>query len=301
MNQVQLQMHQPYPEPAASLLSLGDPFCEKEPIYFKEWPNYVEKFGFSLKDAPSLIQMLKDVQIQEADLEDPIVWADVHAWRTLGQLRSVEAIPHLLDLLDYEDLYTIDDLRMEELPHVFGKIGSDAIGPLADYINDHSRKIWDVIAVGEALEIIGKSYPETQDLCIAALSDCLKNYRNHDDMLNAFLIGNLVELQAVEQLDLIRKAFNDDAVDIGVMGDLEEVEIELGVRQERSTLKPEFNLLEKYFGEDSFNEEYSCGDPFCEEHHSHDDTPYVRMMPKIGRNDPCQCGSGKKYKKCCLD
>ena len=22
-------------------------------------------------------------------------------------------------------------------------------------------------------------------------------------------------------------------------------------------------------------------------------------MPEIGRNDPCPCGSGKKYKKCC--
>jgi preprotein translocase subunit SecA len=22
---------------------------------------------------------------------------------------------------------------------------------------------------------------------------------------------------------------------------------------------------------------------------------------KVGRNDPCYCGSGKKYKKCCLD
>ncbi len=24
-----------------------------------------------------------------------------------------------------------------------------------------------------------------------------------------------------------------------------------------------------------------------------------RETPKIGRNDPCPCGSGKKYKKCC--
>jgi len=24
------------------------------------------------------------------------------------------------------------------------------------------------------------------------------------------------------------------------------------------------------------------------------------MSPKIKRNDPCPCGSGKKYKKCCL-
>ena len=23
-------------------------------------------------------------------------------------------------------------------------------------------------------------------------------------------------------------------------------------------------------------------------------------MPKTGRNDPCPCGSGKKYKHCCL-
>ena len=25
----------------------------------------------------------------------------------------------------------------------------------------------------------------------------------------------------------------------------------------------------------------------------------VRNENKIGRNDPCTCGSGKKYKKCC--
>lgn len=28
-------------------------------------------------------------------------------------------------------------------------------------------------------------------------------------------------------------------------------------------------------------------------------TPYVRETPKTGRNDPCPCGSGKKFKKCC--
>ena len=27
--------------------------------------------------------------------------------------------------------------------------------------------------------------------------------------------------------------------------------------------------------------------------------PYVRKTKKIGRNDPCPCGSGKKYKNCC--
>ena len=28
-------------------------------------------------------------------------------------------------------------------------------------------------------------------------------------------------------------------------------------------------------------------------------SPVQRISPKVGRNDPCPCGSGKKYKKCC--
>jgi preprotein translocase subunit SecA len=37
--------------------------------------------------------------------------------------------------------------------------------------------------------------------------------------------------------------------------------------------------------------------PDCD--HDHDHTqPHRRETPKLGRNDPCPCGSGKKYKKC---
>lgn len=28
-------------------------------------------------------------------------------------------------------------------------------------------------------------------------------------------------------------------------------------------------------------------------------TAFEEISPGIGRNDPCPCGSGKKYKKCC--
>ncbi len=35
-------------------------------------------------------------------------------------------------------------------------------------------------------------------------------------------------------------------------------------------------------------------------HHHRSVAPYVRTSPKVGRNDPCPCGSGKKHKKCCL-
>ncbi len=45
--------------------------------------------------------------------------------------------------------------------------------------------------------------------------------------------------------------------------------------------------------------------PNCNHGHDHHHQPhagetYVRAAAKIGRNDPCPCGSGKKHKKCCL-
>lgn len=30
------------------------------------------------------------------------------------------------------------------------------------------------------------------------------------------------------------------------------------------------------------------------------DRQMARQPPKVGRNEPCPCGSGKKFKKCCL-
>jgi uncharacterized protein YchJ len=45
----------------------------------------------------------------------------------------------------------------------------------------------------------------------------------------------------------------------------------------------------------------------CEDHEHHAGCQHgkqhfpVTKTVKIGRNDPCVCGSGKKYKKCCLN
>ena len=32
---------------------------------------------------------------------------------------------------------------------------------------------------------------------------------------------------------------------------------------------------------------------------SQEQPPFIRAREKVGRNDPCLCGSGKKFKKCC--
>jgi uncharacterized protein YecA (UPF0149 family) len=39
--------------------------------------------------------------------------------------------------------------------------------------------------------------------------------------------------------------------------------------------------------------------PDCDHDHHEAEQPYRRVAAKVGRNDPCTCGSGMKYKKCC--
>lgn len=42
--------------------------------------------------------------------------------------------------------------------------------------------------------------------------------------------------------------------------------------------------------------------PNCSHDHGHSHAalkPVTRAAPKVGRNDPCPCGSVKKFKKCC--
>lgn len=49
--------------------------------------------------------------------------------------------------------------------------------------------------------------------------------------------------------------------------------------------------------EKSFFEKENGQWKFLDAHGLHQG-PYVRTEPKLGRNDPCHCGSGKKLKKC---
>ena len=45
--------------------------------------------------------------------------------------------------------------------------------------------------------------------------------------------------------------------------------------------------------------EQSINQPSARNKEASTHKPYVRDTPKIGRNQPCHCGSGKKYKQCC--
>jgi len=58
-------------------------------------------------------------------------------------------------------------------------------------------------------------------------------------------------------------------------------------------------VVESHAAQNSFNNESNPGAQRMQGGEGETNTTIRRTGPKIGRNDPCPCGSGKKYKNCC--
>ena len=224
-----------------ALLTLGEPGTKRN------WPNYVEQYKFTLDDVPTLLMLYADEEINSMDSDRPEVWTQVHVWRTLGQLgseASIETIIHSFDILHD------DDYAQSELPKVIAMIGPVAIPALVEYWQQAGKNEFSYCLAVDALCEIAKSHPAQR----LPVIDIYVNYMTHpytsERILNGLLIGQLMDLKAVEAIDEIRSLFALGCVDISCAGDLEEVEIELGFRSQRSTPKPTF--AEMYGLESSF-------------------------------------------------
>jgi len=275
-------MSKKYSHPIAQLLTYGD--CREVGNSFDKWPNYLE-LGLTEEHIPQLIQMALDEELNWADSKSLEVWAPVHAWRTLAQLRAQAAIKPLLALLSLDD---DNEWVGEELPYVYGMIGGEAIQPLAEYLADESHRFDPRLTVTSCLERIGKMQPDSRANCVSVLTQQLEKFSANDSELNGFLISSLVDLKALESLDSIKKAYEQECVDYTVLGDYEDAEILMGVRKTRST-EPDYpTLADKH--------------PWMKQVivNKKRQSSVVQQKSKVGRNAPCPCGSGKKYKKCCL-
>lgn len=82
---------------------------------------------------------------------------------------------------------------------------------------------------------------------------------------------------------------------------IEKLEKEQNLDHLRNRLIKDYDRWEKYFNGGLYYENYPHRRPWAgvTRWNSDDDGTYTRTTPKIGRNSPCPCGSGKKYKNCC--
>ena len=212
-----------FTSPVDQLLRLGDV------RNFQTWPDYLN-MGIGLEHIPDLITMSLNQELNEADPESTEVWAPVHAWRLLGLLHAQEAVEALMSLFESDD-----DWVGEELPEVYGLIGSNAIPALSSYLSNPSHSTSARITAAFSLERIGNKNPEARAESINAITTQLESFEDNDPELNAFLISYLVDLKAVESAEVIEQAFSADCVDEFVVGDWEDVQIDLGLIESRTS------------------------------------------------------------------
>lgn len=223
-------MVQPYTFPVDQLLTLGDP-----PFSAYDWATYTD-LGLLPAHIPELIRIVTDEALHQADSDSAEVWAPVHAWRALGQLRAADAVEPLLQLLSgVED----DDWVMNDFSFVFGLIGKGAVGPLASYLADSTNQMWARVSASSGLAEAAENDPDARDDVVAALTRVLKRWHRNAPTLNGFIIADLALLRATEAAPLMEEAFAANRVDLSVNGDWEDIQIELGLLAARETTPTE--------------------------------------------------------------
>jgi hypothetical protein len=223
-----------YRPPVDQLLTYGEERSEPD-----SWPDYLA-LGIGPEHIPDLIRMATDEELEWAGEDSLEVWAPIHAWRALGQLRAEAAIEPLFSLftgLDESDWVT------EELPEVFGMIGPAALPMLKATMADIATDEWICISAINCVEKIGIRWPEARSACVALLMEQLEQFTVNDPEVNGFLVTSLVELQAIEAAPLIERAFAAKCVDRMIMGDWERVQVKLGLKSEEETKRRQ---LKKY-------------------------------------------------------
>lgn len=274
----------------------------------------VEDLKAILRDAVHRYAFFKEKEWNKEEMTFPI-----HALWLLADLKEENALPEVLDLLRQEreiiDLWFMDFVT-GDMWEVLFHLGRHSLNELKAFVLEILPDFYAQLAATDAVAQITFHFPERREECIAWFRDVLerllarheaKEYPYDDDYVS-FIVGNLIDIQAVELLPLIKRLYEEDMVIDGIIGPYEDAEADIT----STTLKKDKRVVwdsisERYQNATSIWYSYEEGNDV---ENNYPEIPYpqfstspiqpsIRQGPKVGRNDPCPCGSGKKYKKCC--
>ena len=254
--------------------------------------------------AKQLLSMVEDEtyydyteEDDESETGDPRSWTRLHAlctFQLLGDAARIGIEP-LLSLLDDDDDYV-----NEAAAFYYAAMGEPAIEPLAKALTNAEEDTYYRAGAGSALAEMGEEHPELRDRIVSILEQALV-LEQEDKTTAALLVTNLLDLDARESFAIIQQAFAEGRVDLSVV-QMPEVEEHF----EMEVVSPfiDWTQLPEYADEFDEDEEYEDWSEEAPALPTEEDAeprevqvPYV-AEEKVGRNDPCPCGSGKKYKKC---
>jgi hypothetical protein len=130
------------------------------------------------------------------------------------------------------------------------------------------------------------------------------NAQEKDNLIDptflGLMIGDVADAKFTTLFPLVEKLYELNYVDLSLEGDFENF---IKNYNENIIRSSNYNLktVNKIYAISEFYEESEFENEL-RENPAHE--PKVIQMPisyvKLNRNDPCSCGSGKKYKKCCM-
>ncbi|RLG14327.1 MAG: hypothetical protein DRN71_03255 [Candidatus Nanohalarchaeota archaeon] len=209
-------------------------------------------------------------------------WAPVHAIHILAIIKTKEALELLLDIIRYRG-NDLDDWLTETVPSLLYAFGEDAIETLKEFTRDETLDTFVRSSASAALFALSKKYPSHKDDIKEHLLKLLNT--TADRTFTSLVIIEIARYHDPSMLPEIQNAFDEKRTD----------EILIQIEDVNSILT------------DNTYDEYNMHTKDPLEHFSRKEIErfhkmyYAKAEPdeKVGRNDPCPCGSGKKYKKCC--
>ena len=269
--------------------------------------------------APLLLEELRSAAADPVALlskgEDYIRY--VYAMYLLAQFREAAAYPLLVDFVATPGEIVMElmgDVVTEDLGRMLASVSHGNLGPIKRLIEDPEVNEWVRSAALDALLVLFGKGQLDRDAIMGYLGELflLKIERKPSFVWSA-MVDAACDLYPEELVEEIRQAYDRGLVDPNDVS-FPEVEEMLKLGKEKTlevTLKYQKGLIGNVIDETGW---WACFREYDEEEDGLDMDPFeveddfysptvktvVRPGPKIGRNDPCPCGSGKKYKKCCL-
>ena len=261
---------------------------------------------------PALLGTLEDVA---RDL-NPYVGGNrfihIYAMYLLAQFRETRAYPLLVQIFSTPGELPMDlagDVVTEDLGRILASVSDGDMGGMTSLVENEQANEYVRSAAMEGLVTLVVCGQRTREEVMAYFSSLFHKLDRRPGQPWNGLMSACADLCPEEVVEEIRQAYEDGLVDPGYIGwkDIER-SLALGKEAVVESLKDHLQMITEVgeemgwwacFREDSSNTGPRKAPLSLPLSNLSLPEPTRRVLPKVGRNKPCPCGSGKKFKKCC--
>ena len=248
----------------------------------------------------------------------------LHALFLLGELEASDSLENVFEVLsqdyDFVDFY-ISDILTEYVWIALYKIVNHKLDDCKEFMQKPGIDTYHKSVVTEAVMQIALHQPQRREEVVNWYRDLFHFFLNssiNDNVIDSGLLGMMVsdvlDFSGKELLPEVEQLFEKQMVDVFACGNFDTVKYEIEKPVSDIDKNEILDIYEIYKNLNSWPRDEDLDDDFDDELFEKSLREIAGVNPpelstnsnekegkKVGRNEPCPCGSGKKYKKCCLN